>query len=79
MSDGELTLRKSAPIAEPNYHLSIEPAHCPEKTKEKFILFYTPIAANATRTRKRARRTSDYNPGPGPDSPGEKIITFDDS
>ena len=58
MSDGELTLRKSGRIEEPNYHLSIEPVHCPEKTKEKFILFYTPIAANATRTRKRAGRTS---------------------
>ena len=43
--------RKTAPVEEPIYHLSIEPVRCPDKTKEKFILFYTPIAANATRVR----------------------------
>ena len=50
--------RKTAPVEEPNYHLSIEPVRCPDKTKEKFILFYTPIAANATRVRDGANPTS---------------------
>ena len=49
--------RKTVPVEEPNYHLSIEPVRCPDKTKEKFILFYTPIAANATRVRNRATTT----------------------
>ena len=50
--------RKTVPVEEPNYHLSIEPGRCPDKTKEKFILFYTPIAANATRVRDGANPTS---------------------
>ena len=55
--------RKSTPVEEPNYHLSIEPVRCPDKTKEKFILFYTPIAANATRVRDGATptRSRTYN------------------